>query len=97
MITTDTAPRVCACPDCLGLAADDSPLCADCAAAAPPSAVDAWQDARDELRAACAAGETAVARVWMRALVACEAAAVRSARGRVPTLPLGYAFAGAAA
>ncbi len=30
--TTDNAPRVCACPDCLGLALDDGPLCADCTA-----------------------------------------------------------------
>ena len=97
MITTDTAPRVCACPDCLGLALDNAPLCADCACAAPPSAVAAWQGARDELRAACAAGEPAVAAVWVRAMIACEAAAVRAAVGRVPTLPVLYAFAGAAA
>ena len=94
--TTDTAPRVCACPDCLGLALDNAPLCADCAPAAPPAAVAAWQGARDELRAACAAGEPAVAAVWVRAMIACEAAAVRSARGRVPTLPA-YLHAGAAA
>lgn len=75
-LTTDTVPRVCACPECLGLALDDGPLCEDCTAAAPPAAVAAWRDARDELRAAQVAGETGASAVWMRALLDCERAAV---------------------
>jgi len=86
-LTTDTVPRVCACLDCLGLALDDGPLCADCTAAAPPAAVAAWRDARDELRAAQVAGETGASAVWMRALLDCERAAVHAARGRIRTLP----------
>ena len=69
------------------LALDDGPLCADCTAAAPPAAVAAWRDARDELRAAQAAGETGASAVWMRALLDCERAAVHAARGCIRTLP----------
>ncbi len=85
--TTDTAPRVCACPDCLGLALDDGPLCADCTAAAPPAAVAAWRDARDELRAAIGSGDARVARVCQGTLLDCEDIAVRAAMGRARTLP----------
>lgn len=85
-MSTDTAPRVCACPDCLGLAAD-SPLCDDCARIAGPAPIAAWRDARDELRAAQVAGETGASAVWMRALIDCEKAAVRAAMGRARTLP----------
>jgi hypothetical protein len=95
--TTDTAPRVCACPDCLGLAPDWSPVCRDCYLFVDIAAVYAWRAARRELRNATADGEARVAEVWMRALLACEAAVVAAARGRAPTLPVGYACAGAAA
>lgn len=91
---TDTVPRVCACPECLGLALDDGPLCADCTAAAPPAAVAAWRDARDELRAAQVAGETGASAVWMRALIDCEKAAVRAATGRARTLPPADGYTG---
>lgn len=95
MITTDTAPRVCACPDCLGIALDDSPLCLDCEPHADAAAVKAWRAARYELRLWLR--EAPVASVWARALLACEAAVVRSVSCRAPTLPVGYAYAGAAA
>lgn len=89
--TPDAPPaarrRVCACPDCLGLTADDSPLCEDCARIAGPAPLAAWQMARAELRAAVVSRETSVCAVWMRALIDCEKAAVRAAMGRARTLP----------
>lgn len=86
-MTTDTAPRVCACLDCLGTAPDASPLCDDCTRLASPATIAAWIAARTELRAAAAAGNTNTAAVWMLALLDCERDAVRAAMGRARTLP----------
>lgn len=92
--TTDNAPRVCACPDCLGIAPDDSPLCADCARIAGPAPIAAWHGARAELRAAVASGEARVARVWQGTLLDCEDIAVRAAMGRARTLPPADGYTG---
>lgn len=92
--TTDTAPRVCACLDCLGIAPDDSPLCEDCARVAGPAPIAAWHGARAELRAAVVSREPRVARVWMGALLDCEDLAVRAAMGRARTLPPADGYTG---
>lgn len=83
----DNVPRVCACPECLGTALDDSPLCGDCTRTAGSAPVAAWRGARDELRAAIGSGEARVARVWQGTLLDCEDIVVRAAMGRARTLP----------
>lgn len=74
--TTDNAPRVCACPDCLAASLPDLPLCAWHWGRAPGGLRGRWIATRAALVDAAAHADTTAVSECVRGLLHAEAALV---------------------